>query len=121
MPGSVPKIEIEVKSVVFGNQAPALVVDDRHRKWSEQFPRVTKARILQAVREAKGEGAAQLIEHLKKGEMADGAQELLTGGDWLPAPLRTPGHLIAALASPSESHPNPPAKNRRQLRMKRPW
>ena len=29
--------------------------------------RVTKARILQAVREAKGEHAAQLIDHLKKG------------------------------------------------------
>ena len=35
--------------------------------------RVTKARILQAVREAKGEQAAQLIDHLKKGEMAEKA------------------------------------------------
>ena len=32
--------------------------------------RVTKARILQAVREAKGERAAERIEHLKKGDMA---------------------------------------------------
>jgi hypothetical protein len=32
--------------------------------------RVPKARILEAVREAKGEGTAQLLDHLKKGEMA---------------------------------------------------
>ena len=31
--------------------------------------REPKARILEAVREAKGEGAAQLLDHLKKGEM----------------------------------------------------
>jgi len=31
---------------------------------------VTKPRILEAVREAKGEQAAQLIDHLKKGDMA---------------------------------------------------
>jgi hypothetical protein len=31
--------------------------------------RVTKARILGAVREAKDDGQAQLIGHLKKGEM----------------------------------------------------
>ena len=41
--------------------------------------RVTKARILGAVREARGERAAQLIEHLKKGEMAEKAEELLVG------------------------------------------
>ena len=175
-------IEIEVKSVVFGNQAPGLndtavakAVDDRHQRWSEQLPRepgdlwsallvfdadsrqalfahcvalsvnavheswnrrphalahadrlaealdldiaaagwsptidnyfgrVTRARILQAVREAKGEGAAQLIDHLKKGEMAERAQELLTGAGWLPELLRTPGRPIVALASSSES------------------
>ena len=33
--------------------------------------RVTKTRILEAVREAKGEGAMQLIGHLKKSEMAE--------------------------------------------------
>jgi ParB family chromosome partitioning protein len=52
--------------------------------------RVTKARILDAVREAKGEGQAQLIDHLKKTEMADKAQELLADTNWLPEPLRTP-------------------------------
>ena len=50
--------------------------------------RVTKPRILEAVREAKGEQAAQLIDHLKKGEMAKEAERLLDGTGWLPEPLR---------------------------------
>ncbi len=172
-------LEIDVKSVVFGSQAPGLndtaiakSVDERHRRWSEQLPqesgdlweallafdtdsrhalfahrvalsinavheswnrrpralahadriaeavgldiatagwsptvhnylgRVTKARIVQAVREARGEQAAQLIDHLKKGEMAEKVEELLTGSGWLPEPLRTPRQAITA-ASPS--------------------
>jgi ParB family transcriptional regulator, chromosome partitioning protein len=50
--------------------------------------RVTKARILEAVREAKGASAAQLIDHLKKPEMAIEAEQLLDGSGWLPEPLR---------------------------------
>ena len=50
--------------------------------------RVTKPRILEAVREAKGEPSAQLIDHLKKGEMAREAERLLEGTGWLPEPLR---------------------------------
>ncbi|MCT4683631.1 MAG: ParB N-terminal domain-containing protein, partial [Roseicyclus sp.] len=38
--------------------------------------RAPKARILEAVREAKGEGTAQLLDHLKKGEMATEAERL---------------------------------------------
>jgi ParB family chromosome partitioning protein len=60
--------------------------------------RVTKARILQAVREARGEQAAQLVASLKKGEMAQRAEELLLGSGWLPEPLRTPGRTIIATA-----------------------
>ncbi|MGV0821025.1 DNA-binding protein [Martelella sp. AMO21009] len=55
--------------------------------------RVTKARILQAVTEAKGERAAGRIAHLKKGDMATEAEALLTDTGWLPEPLRTPGEL----------------------------
>lgn len=167
--------DIEVKSAVFGNQAPGLndtavakAVGDRHQRWSEQMPqepadlwdllrafhpdsrqalfahcvalsvnavhepwnrrpralahadriaealrldvaaagwspavdnyfgRVTKARIVQAVREAKGETAALSIAHLKKCEMAETAQDLLAGSGWLPEPLRTPGQSIVA-------------------------
>jgi ParB family chromosome partitioning protein len=50
--------------------------------------RVTKPRILEAVREAKGDQAAQLIDHLKKVEMAKEAERLLDGTGWLPDPLR---------------------------------
>jgi ParB family chromosome partitioning protein len=64
---------------------------------------VTKARILQAVREARGETASQLIEQLKKGEMAERAQELLTGSGWLPEPLRTPRTVDATTSLSSES------------------
>jgi ParB family chromosome partitioning protein len=53
--------------------------------------RITKARILQAVAEAKGQRAADRIEHLKKGDMASEAETLLAGTGWLPEPLRTPG------------------------------
>ena len=174
-------LEIDVKSVVFGSQAPGLndtaiakAVDERHRRWSEQLPRelaelwdaltafdpdsrdalfahcvalsvnavfepwnwrpralahadriaeavsldivaagwsptvdnyfgrVTKARIVEAVREAKGETAAQLIEHLKKSEMAERAEALLAGSGWLPEPLRTPGQATGAPSPVSE-------------------
>ncbi|HVR58405.1 MAG TPA: ParB/RepB/Spo0J family partition protein [Pseudolabrys sp.] len=50
--------------------------------------RVTKPRILDAVREAKGEPSAQLIDHLKKADMAKEAERLLDGAGWLPEPLR---------------------------------
>jgi ParB family transcriptional regulator, chromosome partitioning protein len=51
--------------------------------------RITKPRILEAVREAKGEQSAQLIDHLKKADMAKEAERLLDGTGWLPEPLRT--------------------------------
>ena len=52
------------------------------------FGRVTKPRILEAVREAKGEETAQLIDHLKKPDMAKEAERLLADSGWLPEPLR---------------------------------
>jgi ParB family transcriptional regulator, chromosome partitioning protein len=50
--------------------------------------RVTKPRILEAVRDAKGEQSVQLIDHLKKVDMAREAERLLEGTGWLPEPLR---------------------------------
>ncbi|CAG0987577.1 MAG: DNA-binding protein [Rhizobiaceae bacterium] len=50
--------------------------------------RVTKARIVQALREARGEDSAQLIEHMKKELMARETARLLEGSNWLPEPLR---------------------------------
>jgi ParB family chromosome partitioning protein len=166
--GSDSCLEIEPKSVMFGNQAPGLAdtllagrVDARHENWAQQLPeepgqlwsvlqtfdsdsrdalfahcvsltinavheawnrrpkafahastlaevvcldmaaagwaptsdnylgRVSKARILEAVREAKGEQAAQAIAGLKKAEMVAQAEQLLNGVGWLPEPLRT--------------------------------
>jgi ParB family transcriptional regulator, chromosome partitioning protein len=174
-------LEIDGKSVMFGNQAPGLGdtglaarVDARHRNWAEQLPddpgalwdaltafdsdsrdalfahcvsltvnavheafnrrpkahahavrlaetvsldmvaagwtptvdnylgRVTKARILEAVRETKGGQAAQSIDYLKKGEMAAEAERLLEGTGWLPEPLRTPGIGAATEEKASE-------------------
>lgn len=62
------------------------------------FGRVTKARILAAVREAKGARAGDRIEHLKKAEMAEQAETLLAGSGWLPEPLRTPGRCVPNVA-----------------------
>ncbi|GGB29173.1 ParB/RepB/Spo0J family partition protein [Allosediminivita pacifica] len=50
--------------------------------------RVTKSRILEAVREGAGEQAAQLIDHLKKPDMAREVERLLADTGWLPEPLR---------------------------------
>ena len=66
--------------------------------------RVTKSQILEAVHEAKGSAAARMIEHLKKGDMAQEAERLLAGTGWLPTLLRTPGVNDAAAESASEDH-----------------
>ena len=63
--------------------------------------RVTKPRILEAVREAKGEQSAQLIDHLKKADMAKEAERLLDGTGWLPEPLRIPEAEVADTADGS--------------------
>jgi ParB family chromosome partitioning protein len=163
-------LDIEAKSVIFGNQAPGLAdtalaarIDERHRNWAEQLPqdsgalwvalqtfdtdsrealfahcvsltvnavhdgytrrpkamahadrlaeavsldvaaagwtpnvdnffgRVTKARILDAVRDVKGTDRAEAMRHLKKDEMAEQAEQLLSRSGWLPEPLRTVG------------------------------
>ncbi|MFM9973753.1 MAG: hypothetical protein ACKVON_04165, partial [Beijerinckiaceae bacterium] len=86
--------------------------------------RVTKPRILDAVREGAGEQAAELIAHLKKGDMAREAERLLTDTGWLPEPLRILGgegampaadhpagqgdpEVIESTLRPSASHPLP--------------
>ena len=51
--------------------------------------RVPRVRILEAVREAKGEGTAQLLDHLKKGEIATESERLLKGRGRL-SPFSTP-------------------------------
>lgn len=51
------------------------------------FSRVSRAQILSAVDEAKGSHAPAL-EKLKKAELAERAENLLSGTGWLPAPIR---------------------------------
>jgi ParB family chromosome partitioning protein len=63
--------------------------------------RVTKARILEAIREAKGEQAAQRLEGLKKGDMAEAAAQALAGSGWLPEALRTKD--VETITMPSNS------------------
>ena len=65
--------------------------------------RVPKARILEAVREAKGKASAQLIDHLKKSEMAKEAERLLAGTGWVPEPLRTSDAQTAEVDGDSEA------------------
>jgi ParB family chromosome partitioning protein len=69
--------------------------------------RVTKSRILEAVREAKGESSAQLIEHLKKTEMAKEAERLLDGTGWLPEPLRLAETAPASTDADAPAEPLP--------------
>ena len=67
--------------------------------------RVTKAQILEAVREAKGDDAADRIAELKKPEMITAAEELLEGTGWLPEPLRTQGQEASAIeAEETDAH-----------------
>lgn len=54
------------------------------------FRGVTKARLLADVTEARGAQFADMIDHLKKPDMAREAEKLLEECDWLPEPLRTP-------------------------------
>jgi ParB family chromosome partitioning protein len=51
--------------------------------------RITKARILEAVREGAGQEAAERMGQMKKTAMAEAAEQLLAGTDWLPSLLRT--------------------------------
>jgi ParB family transcriptional regulator, chromosome partitioning protein len=69
--------------------------------------RITKARILEAVREAKGGSSAQLIDHLKKGDMAREAERLLEGTGWLPEPLRLADTDAVSDAATSEAEASP--------------
>ncbi|MCJ9700833.1 ParB/RepB/Spo0J family partition protein [Bradyrhizobium sp. SHOUNA76] len=69
--------------------------------------RVTKPRILEAVREAKGESSAQLIDHLKKADMAKEAERLLDGSGWLPEPLRLVDSSPSSVEPEGEAGPLP--------------
>ncbi|MBR1187382.1 ParB N-terminal domain-containing protein [Bradyrhizobium sp. AUGA SZCCT0160] len=54
------------------------------------FGRITKERILEAVREGVSHEAADRMADMKKPDMAEAAEQLLAATDWLPAMMRTP-------------------------------
>ncbi|MEW6629132.1 MAG: ParB/RepB/Spo0J family partition protein [Pseudomonadota bacterium] len=64
------------------------------------FRSVTKPRILADVAEARGAKFAEMIDHLKKGDMANEAERLMDDAGWLPEPMRTPDLLDGATAKP---------------------
>jgi ParB family chromosome partitioning protein len=64
--------------------------------------RITKARILEAVREGASHEAADRMADMKKPDMAEAAEQLLAATDWLPALLRTP-KTVQACAKQSQT------------------
>jgi ParB family chromosome partitioning protein len=69
--------------------------------------RVTKACILEAVREAVSEDAAENISGMKKQPMAEAAEQLLIGTGWLPPILRTPETVQPVSSSPDAEADHP--------------
>ncbi len=95
MPGGATSPHMVERRIAEANRlARALDLDMVTVGWqpsvANYLGRVPKPRILEAVREAKGEQAVQLLDHLKKDEMAKEAERLLDGTGWLPEPLRLP-------------------------------
>lgn len=90
---------------------------DMRRHWSATtksfFGKVTKSQILATLREVKGEAAAQMIDHLKKSDMATEAERLVAGANWLPAPLRSTlergSHALVAPSATMVDAPTQPA------------
>ena len=82
--------------------AEALRLDMTQAGWvtrgDNYLNRVTKSRIVAAVREARGDTTAELLADLKKKEMAIEAERLLAGANWMPEPLRAPVALDEAPA-----------------------
>jgi ParB family chromosome partitioning protein len=62
--------------------------------------RVPKVRILEPMREAKSQQSAQLIDYLKKADMAKEAERLLDGAGWLPESL-CPSQIYTAASAPT--------------------
>ena len=60
------------------------------------FGSVTKAHILEAVREGVSEEAAERLSGMKKEPMAKAAEKLLKGSGWLPPVLRMPQPALDA-------------------------
>ena len=63
--------------------------------------RVTKAGILEAVREGVSDEPAELMAGMKKFDMAEPAEQLLAPTDWLPALLRAAKSVAEPIEPPA--------------------
>ncbi len=83
------------RALAHADRMAAAVDLDMAQGWTptaENFiGRVTKARIVEAVREARGDAAADRLTGMKKPDMVAAAEVQLASTGWLPEPLRTPG------------------------------
>lgn len=81
-------------SLGHADQLALAVQLDMREQWTPTaqgyFARVSKDRILEAVREAVSPQAAENIASLKKAAMAESAERRIEGKGWLPSVLRTP-------------------------------
>ena len=95
---------------------------DMKRHWTATaksfFGKVTKAQILAIVCDVKGEAHAQMIDHLKKSDMANEAERLMTGSNWLPDPLKAAQDIVPQSATtvaetllPTVNDPAPDAED----------
>jgi ParB family chromosome partitioning protein len=62
--------------------------------------RITKACILEAVRDGVSDEAADQMANMKKQDMAEAAEQLLAGAGWLPLLMRTPRTLLEPTEPP---------------------
>jgi ParB family transcriptional regulator, chromosome partitioning protein len=70
------------------------------------FGRITKARILEAVREGVSDDAAERMADMKKLDMAEAAEQLLAPTDWLPLLLRTAKPAAEQVEAPTSEDPD---------------
>ncbi len=86
------------RALAHANRLAAATSLDMAATWAptadNYLGRVTKARIVEAVREVRGDASADRLAGCKKAEMAERVEVLLAGTNWLPEALRTPGQTF---------------------------
>jgi len=84
----------DTKSIQLHQPDRLLALDVNAAGWhptaANYFGQVSKAHILRAVQETKGDDAVRRISGMKKADMAAEAETLLAETGWLPEALRTP-------------------------------
>jgi ParB family chromosome partitioning protein len=81
--------------------------------------RITKARILEAVREGVSDEAADQMANMKKQDMAEAAEQLLAATGWLPPLMRTPRTVPEPTEPPAGGCCNADKRPRRIRRRRR--